>query len=466
MRRTKIICTLGPADDREEILESLMLAGMDCARFNFSHGTHAEHKERMDRVKALRKKHGLNTAILLDTKGPEIRTRGIAPEGVAVAAEQRFVFGAEGQACDAALSFPLLYKNVKSGDTVLYDDGAIAFTVQSAAESGIVCIAGNGGTVKDHKSVNVPNVDVEMEYLSEADKADLLFGIEQDVDFVAASFVRSKEDVLALRHFLNENGGNNIQIIAKIENTRGVENLEEIMEIADGIMVARGDLGVEIRFSHLPRIQKEIIEKCYRAGKHVVTATQMLESMVSAPRPTRAEVSDIANAVFDGTTAIMLSGESASGAYPVESLRTMAEIAEEAERAIDYKQRFLQKELELGEDIPSAIAVSACQACFALPVKSIVTLSRSGYTARLISSFRPGCPIIAPSMNERVARQLNLTWGVRPILCEEQFDYASLFHMAADKALETGLLKEGDLAVITGSITGMKNTDIVHIHRM
>ncbi len=469
MRKTKIICTLGPAVDKNNVLERLMLSGMDCARFNFSHGTHAEHKVRMDRVKELRNKHKLHTAILLDTKGPEIRLRHFKGGKAEIQEGQLFAFrrGEEdGDNTGVCLTFPDLDKNVVAGNRILVDDGLIAFDVEKVEDGVVTCRALNSGVLKDRKSLNIPNVDVDMPYMSDTDRADILFGIEQDVDFIAASFVRRADDVLELRRFLNRNGGGNIQIISKIENTRGVSNLQEIIEVSDGIMVARGDLGVEVRYCELPAIQKQIIESCYRTGKHVITATQMLESMVHNPRPTRAEISDIANAVYDGTTGIMLSGESAAGDYPVESVKAMAEIAEATENSIDYKQRFQHNSLELHHDIPNAVSNCATLASFMMDVDAIITVTRSGYTARLISSYRPGCSVIAPCLNPKVCRQLNLTWGVRPIECDEQYDVESLFRVAAKKAKETGLVKQGDLAIYTASLKGLKNTDIVHISRL
>ncbi len=469
MRKTKIICTLGPAVDKNNVLERLILSGMDCARFNFSHGTHAEHKVRMDEVKRLRIKHNVHTAILLDTKGPEIRLRQFKNGKAEIVEGQLFTFKSgeeEGDETGISLTFSELHKYVEIGNQILVDDGLIAFEVVEVKEGAVVCKALNGGVLKSRKSLNIPNVDVDMPYLSDVDRADLLFGIEQDVDFVAASFVRRAQDVLDMRTFLDENGGENIQIISKIENMRGVKNLPEIIEVSDGIMVARGDLGVEIRYSELPAIQKTIIESCYETGKHVITASQMLESMVHNPRPTRAEVSDIANAIYDGSTGIMLSGESAAGDYPVESVMAMAEVAEATEKAINYKQRFLINDLELQHNIPSTVSNCATLASFMMSADAIIAVTRSGNTAKLISSYRPGCAVIAPCLDHKVCRQLNLTWGVRPVYCDEQYDVESLFKVAAEKAKETGLVKEGDLAVFTASMRELKTTDIVHIARL
>jgi pyruvate kinase len=423
----------------------------------------------MDRVKQLRGELHLNTAIMLDTKGPEIRLRNFKNGCAQVSQGQLFTFKTgdeDGDENFVNISFDGLARNVSKGNRILVDDGRVEFEVEGINDTAVVCRVLNSGMLKNHKSINVPNVDIDIPYMSQADRADILFGIEQDVDFIAASFVRRADDVLELRRLLNENGGSHIQIISTIENTRGVKNLNEIIAVSDGIMVARGDMGVELRFSELPAIQKEIIESCYKAGKHVVTATQMLESMVTNPRPTRAEVSDIANAIYDGTTAIMLSGESAAGLYPVESLKAMAEIAEKTEQSINYKKRFMHNELELDEDIPNAVSSCACLASFTLDVSAIVAVTRSGYSAKLVSSYRPACDIIAPATSERVCRQLNLTWGVHPILAQEQPDSVSLIRLAAVKAKETGLVGRNDLVVITGSVKGLHHTDFMHIQRL
>ena len=408
MRKTKIICTLGPASDGAGVLEQLMLSGMDCARFNFSHGTHADHKARMDRVKELRRKHGLHTAIMLDTKGPEIRL-GKFRGGEAVLREgQEFTFRAapcDGDETGVQVSFPRLAENVAPGARILVDDGKVAFTVTSVRGGDVVCQALNGGRLSDRKSINLPNSDIDMPYISEADRSDLLFGISQDVDFVAASFVRRAQDVHDLRALLDENGGRDIQIISKIENMRGIQNLEEIIEASDGVMVARGDLGVETPFEEIPAIQKHVIDRCYRCGKQVVTATQMLESMVSNPRPTRAEVSDIANAVCN----------------------------------------------------------CACLASFTLDVAAVIAVTRTGRTARDLSNHRPQCPIIAPCMDEKSCRQLSLAWGVHPVLAEEQFNTDKLLAHAVDRAKETGLVQNGDLVVMASAAIGQARTDLMRI---
>lgn len=469
MRKTKIICSMGPATESPEIIKELMLNGMDCARFNFSHGTHESHKKHMDTVKAVRKELNLNIPILLDTKGPEIRLKNFKEGKVCLKDGQVFTLSVgEEDGCEncACITFDELYKNVSKGTSILIDDGAVALKVEKIEGTDIICRVINGGVVKNHKGINVPDTFINMPYLSERDKEDLLFGIEQEVDFVAASFVRCAEDIKALRAFLNENGGEHIQIISKIENRSGVENLKEIIDVSDGVMVARGDLGVEISFDELPAIQKKLISACYWQGKHVVTATQMLESMTINPRPTRAEVSDVANAVYDGTTAIMLSGETAAGKYPVEALKTMAEIAQTTESHINYKKRFMTNELELSNDIPNAVSNCACLASYSLNVSAIIAVTRSGRTAHLISAYRPACNIIAPCTDERICRQLNLRWGIRPVLAVQQDNTDKIMAHAVEKSLETGLVKKGDLAVIVGAVIGQPHTDMLRIYEI
>ena len=469
MRKTKIICSMGPATESPEIIKELMLNGMDCARFNFSHGTHESHKKHMDTVKAVRKELNLNIPILLDTKGPEIRLKNFKEGKVCLKDGQVFTLSVgEEDGCEncACITFDELYKNVSKGTSILIDDGAVALKVEKIEGTDIICRVINGGVVKNHKGINVPDTFINMPYLSERDKEDLLFGIEQEVDFVAASFVRCAEDIKALRAFLNENGGEHIQIISKIENRSGVENLKEIIDVSDGVMVARGDLGVEISFDELPAIQKKLISACYWQGKHVVTATQMLESMTINPRPTRAEVSDVANAVYDGTTAIMLSGETAAGKYPVEALKTMAEIAQTTESHINYKKRFMTNELELSNDIPNAVSNCACLASYSLNVSAIIAVTRSGRTAQLISAYRPACNIIAPCTDERICRQLNLRWGIRPVLAVQQDNTDKIMAHAVEKSLETGLVKKGDLAVIVGAVIGQPHTDMLRIYEI
>ncbi len=471
MRKTKIICTLGPAVDNVETLEQLMLAGMDCARFNFSHGTHEEQRERMDKIKMLREKLNLPTAILLDTKGPEIRLKDFENGYVTLNEGDEIVFSHDstimGNEKIVGLSYPNLAKNVKVGTRILVDDGKVAFNIIDIKNGDIVCRTENGGRLSNHKSINVPNVAIDMPYISDVDKSDLLFGIEQDVDFVAASFVRTAYDVLQLRAFLDVNGGEKIKIISKIENTQGIENLDEIIKVSDGIMIARGDMGVEIPFRDLPAIQKDMIKKCYRAGKYVVTATQMLESMTKNPRPTRAEVSDVANAVYDGTTAIMLSGESAAGDYPIEAVKTMAAIAESTEASIDYEKRFNTNKLKLGCDISNTIASSSCSAAYQTDAKALIVVTSTGKTADLVADYRPKCPIIATVIEEKGYRQLSLAWNVYPVKAEEKDNTDEVFAHGIEKALETGLVDKDDLVVIIGgSVINEKKTDMLKIHRI
>lgn len=471
MRKTKIICTLGPAVEDEAVLKKLMENGMDCARCNFSHGSHEEQKGRMDKVKRVRQELGLPIPILLDTKGPEIRLKDFENGFVMVEEGQTFTLttGDENGTKDkVALTYSKLAQNVKIGTRILIDDGKIALDVTELKGQDVVCKVINGGKLSNHKSINIPNVIIPMPYISEVDKSDILFGIEQDVDFIAASFVRTVEDVKDLRRLLDENGGKAIQIISKIENMQGVKNLDEIIEASDGIMVARGDMGVEIPFKMLPAIQKDIIEKCYLKGKHVVTATQMLESMTQNPRPTRAEVSDVANAIYDGTTIIMLSGETAAGDYPAEAVKTMAEIAESTEDSINFKKRFTKSQLKLREDVADAIAISACNAAHYLDTKAIVVVTRSGKTADLISNYRPNCSIIAEVVDEKAARQLNLSWGVTPVSAKVQKTFDALFEQTIENATKTGIVEKGDKIIMAlgSSIKEGDSSDIIRIHEI
>ncbi len=470
MRKTKIICTLGPAVDEYETLKALVENGMDCARFNFSHGKHEDHLERMEKVRKIREELGRPIAILLDTKGPEIRLRDFENGSIEVEKGQTFTLKAGeglGTQSYAYLTYPNLAQSVPVGATILVDDGKVAMEVVRIDGCDIVCEIRNNGRMSNHKSINIPNIPVDMPYMSEADRQDLLFGIAQKVDYVAASFVRTADDIRELRGFLLGNGGHDIKIISKIENTQGLLHLDEIISVSDGIMVARGDMGVEVEFQRLPAIQKEMIHKCYLAGKIVVTATQMLESMTYSPRPTRAEVTDVANAVYDGTTAIMLSGESAAGDYPVECVHTMALIAEAAESGINYEKLYHQNDLKIGTDVCNAVANASCSAAFDLNAKALVVMSKSGKSAQLIAAHRPQCPIIAATVNETACRQLNLVYGVYPIAAEEQFTTDHLLQHAMEKALETGLVKKGDLIVIvSGSVIGTNQTDLIQVHRL
>ena len=451
MRKTKIICTLGPASDRGDVLERMFDSGMNCARFNFSHGTHQEHKVRIDRVRKLCREKGVQIPLLLDTKGPEIRLGNfqhgseVLKEGELFTLTSRSV---SGTASVSGVSFPDLSLYVKENDIILIDDGKLSLEVERIDGQDIVCRISTGGVIQDHKSINIPNRPIPMPYLRDADKSDILFGIQEDMDYIAASFVRTADDVCCLRKFLADNGGDKIKIISKIENRQGLDNLDAIIEASDGIMVARGDLGVEIPFKYLPAVQKEIIDKCYKSGKHVVTATQMLESMIRSPRPTRAEVSDVANAIYDGTTAIMLSGESASGDYPAEAVKAMSDIAEAAEASINYVERFRNCRPLPGKDFTHAVGIAACDAAHYLNAKAIIVVTRSSHTAHGISNNRPACPIIAVVLDEKGLRQSSLLWGVTPVKAQEQHSLDSLFSHGIEKAISTSLVRKGDLVVI------------------
>lgn len=452
MRKTKIICTQGPAIDNEETLRRMIEGGMDCARFNFSHGTHEEQKLRMDRVKKLSREMGVPVALLLDTKGPEIRLRLFENGAAELEAGNEFVLTPEevpGTAARASVTYAHLARYLQEGARVLIDDGKIELEVLDTAGDDVVCRVINGGRVSNRKSINIPDVEIPMLYVSETDRRDILFGVEQGVDYIAASFVRTGEDVRDVKKLLLGHGGENIKVIAKIENMQGIRNADEIIAESDGIMVARGDMGVEVEFARLPAIQKELIKKCYHAGKLVIIATQMLESMTKNPRPTRAEISDVANAVYDGTTAVMLSGESAAGDYPAESVKAMADIVAATEPHIDYEQRFLRYRPESGKrDFADIIARTACLAAHDLDAAAIIVLTRSGKSAELISQCHPKCPIIAAVVDEQGARQLNLYFGVTPVHATEQESSDQLFTYAVDIAKATGKVKIGDTVVI------------------
>ena len=455
MRKTKIVCTLGPATDNEEVLRQMMLEGMNVARCNFSHATYDEHKKRMDMIKKLRKEVGQPVAILLDTKGPEVRVKNFKDGRVTLEEGQLFTLTAdevEGTKDKVSVTYNRLYEDLEVGMRVLIDDGLIEMTVEQVDRTNIVCRVTNGGVVSNHKGVNVPDVDLSMPYISDKDREDILFGISQDVDFIAASFVQKKEDILQLRRLLEKNGGSDIKIIAKIENAQGVTNIDDIIEVSDGIMVARGDMGVEIPYEEVPVIQEKIIKKVYRTGKQVITATQMLESMIKHPRPTRAETTDVANAVYDGTSAIMLSGETAAGAYPVEAVKTMVRIAERTEQDVDYRKRFYQSARETDTDITNAICHASCTTALDLNAKAIVTVTKSGTSARMLSKYRPESDIISCATTEKVCRQLSLTWGVTPIVIKEEKEVFHLFDKAIQAAVKMKLLGAGDLTVITSGV--------------
>ena len=455
MRKTKIVCTLGPSTDREGVLREMIQAGMNVARFNFSHGTHAEHKARLDALKALREELDAPVAAMLDTKGPEVRLKDFAGGRVHLTAGQEFTLTTvqvEGDAHRCSITYGELPGDVKAGDTILLDDGLVRLTVLETSETEIRCRVENDGDMKNYKGVNVPGVRLNMPYMSQQDRDDLLFGAEQGFDYVAASFVRSAADVRELRHVLDK-AGSRMRIIAKIENQEGVSNLPEILDAADGIMVARGDMGVEIDFAEIPLIQKNMIARCVACGKPVITATQMLDSMMENPRPTRAEITDVANAIYDGTSAIMLSGETAAGRYPVESVKTMDAIARRTESDINHVKRMAQ--MAGGRNrlsVAAATAHAACTTAQEIGADAILTVSQRGTTARLVSRFHPGTPIIACLLDQQVRRQMALYWGVEPIMMPYASSTDELVDFAVQAAAQAGVVHEGDLVVVTAGV--------------
>lgn len=455
MRKTKIVCTLGPSTDREGVLREMIQAGMNVARFNFSHGTHAEHKARLDALKALREELDAPVAAMLDTKGPEVRLKDFAGGRVHLTAGQEFTLTTvqvEGDAHRCSITYGELPGDVKAGDTILLDDGLVRLTVLETSGTEIRCRVENDGDMKNHKGVNVPGVRLNMPYMSQQDRDDLLFGAEQGFDYVAASFVRSAADVRELRHVLDK-AGSRMRIIAKIENQEGVSNLPEILDAADGIMVARGDMGVEIDFAEIPLIQKNMIARCVACGKPVITATQMLDSMMENPRPTRAEITDVANAIYDGTSAIMLSGETAAGRYPVESVKTMDAIARRTESDINHVKRMAQ--MAGGRNrlsVAAATAHAACTTAQEIGADAILTVSQRGTTARLVSRFHPGTPIIACLLDQQVRRQMALYWGVEPIMMPYASSTDELVDFAVQAAAQAGIVHEGDLVVVTAGV--------------
>ncbi len=462
MRKTKIICTLGPATDDKELFTKMMLNGMDVARFNFSHGDHEDHKERLLMLKKVRSQHKLPIAALLDTRGPEVRI-GLFKKGkVHLKQGQTFMLNTEqveGDGEQVHVNYENLPKDVGIGSRILIDDGLVELKVIAKSDTTISCEVVNEGVISDHKGVNVPDVHLTMPYVSDKDYEDILFGIKEGFDFIAASFVRSADDVREIRKILDEHDCKTINIISKIENLQGVDNIDEIIAISDGIMIARGDMGVEVPGEDVPVIQKMIIRKVYNAGKQVITATQMLDSMIVNPRPTRAESTDVANAIYDGTSAIMLSGETAAGKYPFESLQTMVRIAERTEQDIDYKKRMKQRDIMSNPDVTEAISHATCTTAHDLNAKAIITVTKSGRTARNISKFRPECPIMGCTIATHVYRQLNLSWGVKPLLLDEENDTFVLFDKAVEKVKTAGFVGAGDLTVITTGVPlGMSGT--------
>ncbi len=456
MRKTKIVCTMGPATDNDDILREMMLSGMNVARFNFSHGDYPTHEKRYAQLCAIRKELNLPVASLLDTKGPEIRLGKFADKTPVMLNDgDKFVLTTEERICDkeiASISFKGLPDDVKKGTAILINDGAVELKVDSISGCEIHTTVIHGGEISDNKGINVPGVELSMPYLSERDMNDLEFGAKMGFDFIAASFVRSAADVAYLKKFIKSLGWSSPRIIAKIENMDGVRNIDEIIEVSDGIMVARGDMGVEIPFEQIPAIQKDIIKRGYNAGKQVITATQMLESMITNIRPTRAEITDVANAIYDGTSAIMLSGETAAGKHPVEAVRTMALIAETTENDIDYARRMHNRPDSKIRSITNAISHAACTTAYDIGAKAIVTVTKTGATSKMLSKYRPACPIISCTPNPTVCRQMNLSWGVTPLIMDEKSTTDELLDGAIEAAVKNGLLKEGDVTVITAGI--------------
>lgn len=456
MRKTKIVCTLGPACADESVMEEMLKNGMNIARFNFSHGTLEYHEKTIETFRRVRDRLHLPAAVMLDTKGPEIRVGNFEDGKVTLKKGDLFTFTTEqkpGTEKFVSISYPDLPPQLKKGVRILLDDGKLAMTVKETTDTEIVCTVDEGGVLSNHKSLNIPNYPIKMDYISKQDEIDLIFGIEHDVDFVAASFVRRKEDVIALRKFLDYHGGHSIRIISKIENIEGVNNFDEILKYSDGIMVARGDMGVEVAFERLPGLQKRFIRRCYQSGKMVITATQMLESMIHSFTPTRAEITDVANAVFDGTSAVMLSGETAAGDHPALVVKVMAQIAEQAEhdalemdayRGIPYETDRL--------DVTNAICDAAVTTARDVHAKAVIAVTKSGHTARRVSKFRPSQPIIAATPEEKTFHQLSLSWGVFPVLALNQNDTEHLFIHAIDCAKQIDLVTAGDVVVITAGV--------------
>ncbi len=469
MRKTKIVCTLGPSTDNEEVLRAMIESGMDVARFNFSHGSHEEHKRRYETLDRLRRELGKPVATLLDTKGPEIRLRQFKEGKVQLTAGQEFTLttrDVEGDETICAVTYKNLPQDVKAGGTILLDDGLIGMTILDVNETDILCQVNNSGLIKNNKGVNVPGVSLSMPYLSAKDKEDILFGIEMGFDFLAASFTRTAADIQDIRRLLDSKQSR-MRIIAKIENREGVDNIDAILSAADAIMIARGDMGVEIDFTEIPVIQKDIIYHSFSSGKPVITATQMLESMMEHPRPTRAEITDVANAIYDGTSAIMLSGETAAGKYPVEAVRTMAAIAQRTESDHNYLSRMRKAPNDHHLSIAAATAHAACTTASDLKADMVITVSKSGETARLLSRCRPEQPIIACVMEEQVQRHLALSWGVIPLLMPYARNTDELIDFSVQAAQEAGLVQDGDLAVLTAGvpvgISGTTNMIKVHL---
>ncbi len=467
MKKTKIVCTLGPSSCTKEVISAMYDAGMNVCRLNFSHGTHEEHAAKIKIIKELREERGIPLPILLDTKGPEFRTGRYENGKITLKSGDEFTFTTEqiiGNEKKVSVNYPYLCEVLKKGDTILLNNGLMSFTVTEVTDKDVKTVVIDGGETRDHKSMFFPNKELKLDFLSEQDKSDILFGIEQGIDFIALSFVSEEKNITEVRNFLKANHGEGIDIIAKIENTSGVKNLESIVKASDGVMVARGDLGVEMPYETIPNTQKRMIDVCRILGKRCITATEMLESMIHSPRPTRAEISDVANAVYDGTSAVMLSGETAAGDYPVEAVKAMAKIVEQAEKNDEYLQIIPENEFVISSPV-QALSHSACTLAKDLGAKAIVVCTHTGMTARMVSRFRPQIPIIGLTTNEKAFRKLALSWGVVPMMIDEFNSVDVLFYFAKESARKSGLVKRGEKVVLTGGTPTGKggNTSLISI---
>ena len=470
MRRTKIVCTLGPATDDPNVLKGLFLSGMDVGRFNFSHGTHEEHLIRVEQFKKIRTELKRPVALLLDTKGPEIRIKTFKDGKVILEKGNDFIFTTDeidGDTTKVSVTYQGLPADLKKADIILASDGLLSFKVKAISGNEILTEIINGGELSNRKGLNIPGVSIKLPFINDNDKNDILFAIKNDFDFIAASFARSSDDINEMKSFINENGGGFIKLISKIENHDGVKNIDEIIRVSDGIMVARGDMAVEIPFEEIPYLQKIIIKKTVAAGKPVITATQMLESMIHNPMPTRAEITDVANAIYDGTSAIMLSAETTIGSYPVLAVDTMVKIANQTELNIDYSQHFENSNINITKNVTDAISHATCSAAHYLDASAIITITKSGHTSRMISRYRPKCPIIASTPNEKVYNQLALSWGVFPLVEQHGVNTDEIFENAIQSAVSKDMIHNGNLVVITGGvpvgISGTTNMLKVHI---
>lgn len=467
MKKTKIVCTLGPSSCTKEVISAMYDAGMNVCRLNFSHGTHEEHAAKIKIIKELREERGIPLPILLDTKGPEFRTGRYENGKITLKSGDEFTFTTEqiiGNEKKVSVNYPYLCEVLKKGDTILLNNGLMSFTVTEVTDKDVKTVVIDGGETRDHKSMFFPNKELKLDFLSEQDKSDILFGIEQGIDFIALSFVSEEKNITEVRNFLKANHGEGIDIIAKIENTSGVKNLESIVKASDGVMVARGDLGVEMPYETIPNTQKRMIDVCRILGKRCITATEMLESMIHSSRPTRAEISDVANAVYDGTSAVMLSGETAAGDYPVEAVKAMAKIVEQAEKNDEYLQVIPENEFVISSPV-QALSHSACTLAKDLGAKAIVVCTHTGMTARMVSRFRPQIPIIGLTTNEKAFRKLALSWGVVPMMIDEFNSVDVLFYFAKESARKSGLVKRGEKVVLTGGTPTGKggNTSLISI---